>query len=163
MKRILDVLTKIYQYTGCFVLVAGVILMLIEVFARRVQKSLVPIDEIGNLAMLLLAFAGAPHAFRLGRFIRVRVLYERLPQKVINVFNISHGVLALLFLAYFTFLWVKMILWNYRAGAYMMATGVPYWAPQLIVLVAWLLLLFSLVEYLVRGLSKGSHNRDRLD
>jgi TRAP-type C4-dicarboxylate transport system permease small subunit len=63
MKRILDVLTKIYQYTGCFVLVAGVILMLIEVFARRVQKSLVPIDEIGNLAMLLLAFAGAPMLF----------------------------------------------------------------------------------------------------
>ena len=159
MKRILDVLTKIYQYMGCFVLVAGVILMLIEVFARRVQKSFVPIDEIGNLCMLLLAFAGAPYAFRLGRFIRVRVLYERLPGKVIKVLNIGHCVLALLFLAYFTFLWVKMMLWNYTARAYMMATGVPYWAPQLIVLVAWLLLLFSLVEYFIQELSKGAHNK----
>lgn len=155
----LGILVKVYYHLGFLVLSVGVVAMLVEVFARRVQKSCVPIDEIGNLCMLLLVFGGAPYSFRLGRFIRVRVLYEKLPHTVRHVFDIGHSFLALAFVLYVSYLWFQMTLWNYKTGAYMVALKIPYWVPQLIVLIGWSLLAFSLVECLIEEIGGGDKRK----
>lgn len=138
------------RYIGGVCLALATCCLMAEVIVRRVYTSIFPIDEIGGMCMFVLCLVAAPYAFHTGRFLRVRVLLDRVPQRVRGAVEAAHYMFAAFFTGYATYLWGKMTCRSIKSGDYLLETGVPYWVLHVIGLVSWILLCSTIVIMLFK-------------
>jgi TRAP-type C4-dicarboxylate transport system permease small subunit len=103
------------------------ILLIINVIARNMAKSIYFAEEISKLFIILITFTGTSYAARKARHIRMGALLELLPPKVEKVLVIIISIISALVmftLAYHAFNYMN----NLRVrGTKTEALGAPYW------------------------------------
>jgi TRAP-type C4-dicarboxylate transport system permease small subunit len=103
------------------------VLLIINVIARNLSKSIYFAEEISKLFVILITFTGTSYAARKARHIRMGALLEMLPPKVEKVLVIIISIISavvMFVLAYYAFLYTQNL---QVRGTKTEALGAPYW------------------------------------
>lgn len=155
--RILSVAIDRFEVTVLSVSTAFLaVLLIVNVIARNVDKSIYFAEEISKLFIILITFTGTSFAARKARHIRMGAVLELLPPKIEKVLVIIISIISaivMFVLAYYAFSYMN----NLRIrGTRTEALGAPYWYFVIIAPVA----LFTAGVQFVRTVFKNLHEPD---
>ena len=132
------------------------VLLIINVIARNLSKSIYFAEEISKLFVILITFTGTSFAARKARHIRMGAILELLPPKVEKVLVIIISIISaivMFVLAYYAFSYMNNLRIRETKTE---ALGAPYWY---FVIIAPIALFTSGVQY-VRAVFKNFKEKD---
>ena len=132
------------------------VLLIINVIARNLSKSIYFAEEISKLFVILITFTGTSFAARKARHIRMGAILELLPPKVEKVLVIIISIISaivMFVLAYYAFSYMNNLRIRETKTE---ALGAPYWY---FVIIAPIALFTSGVQY-VRTVFKNFKEKD---
>jgi len=148
--RLICQLPTVLCYISAVSLIAIVAIIFAQIMVRYLfSKSLIPIDEWGGVALLIITFTSLGWVLRQGGHLRISTVVDRIPRKAHQIVGLFVGLYALAFSFYFAFLWYKLTLMSFKYGSAFLMSGMPLWPFQIVGIVGWIGIIIAEVEFIV--------------
>lgn len=150
--RYVEKLTRLSLYLSGISLVLMTTLIFIEIIGRTfLGVSTLVADEMTGYFNVALAFFGLAYTFKTDGFIRISILYDRLPmkwKKPINVINTLGAITFSLILLYYFWGTVKQSYLGKATSVYISRT--PLYIPQLVLVIGIIILILQMFIKVVK-------------
>ena len=159
IRRLLDTLYLVSGWLAGISLVAIFALMMFLSIGREINFNIPSGDDFAAWAFVSMAFLGLAHTFRYGEMIRVGLLLEQLTGRRRQALELFALVVAIAFLAYFTWNAGRLTYDSWRFDD--MSQGVvavPLWIPQTGYAAGLAILLIAMVDEFV-NVARGNRPR----
>lgn len=138
---------------GLFVLSAMVIIATLSRYLFNVP--ILGVDEISGYLNLLIGMLALAYTLKKNRHVRVDIVTQHLPKRVVDVLEVITSVLALMLLAQFLrtgwYSWMQLIASEERAQTYLRT---PLAWPYGFMMMGWCLFSLGVIAHLIRSTQK---------
>jgi C4-dicarboxylate transporter DctQ subunit len=129
-----------------------VILFLESAIRTLFGYSIVPTNEVGGAALVLIVFLSLAWLYQMGGHLTVSVVVDRIPNKPRRYLDLFLSFLSLFFVSFATYTWVTMMSATYESGRRFYLLHIVEWPFQLMAVIGWVALGLAVLNDIVKRL-----------
>lgn len=137
-----------------------IVLMMLMITAESVFRtffhfSMMITDEVSGYFLMASVFLGIGFCMRSHALLRVTIIYDRLPEKLRNVFQIFFDLISLGFVLILTYQLYRLVFTSYKSQVLSISQAeIPLWIPQTIMPIGITVLILALVVEIAANVSR---------
>ena len=137
-----------------------IVLMMLMITAESVLRtffhySMMITDEFSGYLLMFSVFLGIGFCMRSHALLRVTIIYDRMPERVRNTFQVFFDLISLGFVLILTYQLYRLVFTSYESQVLSISQAeIPLWIPQMIMPIGITVLILALVVEIATNLSR---------